>query len=764
MARKAPARQSPAGDTRVTQKPRDISTGWLFFTYFALALVYFLPAFLPGRHIYGTDYTQAGYMMYEFARQQIAAGTLPKWVPYILGGLPMFANPGSVYHPVRLLANLVLPGAWILPTLFVLQFGIAGAGMFLLTRELGCRKWVAFIAGLAFQFTGITLSAVYAGHDGRVIVATMAPLFLFLLHRGVRTGSVAAFAGMAATVGLALLSFQIQSNYYLLLAGMAWAVFALVHFGIVRTPRALARRTALGLGAVAFGFMLAAVNFLPFMEYVPDSPRGVARGYEYSTSWALPPVEVLGLFVPEHTGVVDTYRGTNPFKLNTEYAGALVFILLILGLAVSRRNRHWWFFLGLSLVALTFAFGGHTPIYRLYYDFLPGTKSFRAPSIVMFLVSLALVAMAAITLERIAQLRVDPREGTGPREPERAARFVGWLLGAATLIALAAAGVAAATNSFGASGFARFAFFTAATCLLLWLWWAAALRTGAFVVLLALVTMADLLVINRNFFTTVVAPSRMFAQDALIGSLVSAPQPSRVWILPSPDGTESNVLMLFGVEQAGGEHGNQLQRYNEYVGVGEDTYVDWHNLINVSNYVNAASIRFVLSRSELDLRLVGFRMRLHHQGGGWVYENLDARPRAYLASDIVAMADTMGALEVLRDSTFDVATRAVVYSPEPLALPATPHEGSVDIIEHTPDRVVLRAQSNRPALLVLADNWHKDWTATVNGADVPILRTNHTFRGVMVNTGASDVVFEFRPRALQTGFYLYLLGMALLLG
>src|SRR5690606_21671425 len=114
---------------------------------------------------------------------------------------------------------------------------------------------------LAYQFTGLITSWVYAGHDGRIIVATLAPLFFFLLRRGIRTERVAPFAGAAAVLGLALLSFQIQNSYYLLLGAAIWAVYSLIHLGSGKSPARLARVVGLGLGAVAAGFLLASVNF-----------------------------------------------------------------------------------------------------------------------------------------------------------------------------------------------------------------------------------------------------------------------------------------------------------------------------------------------------------------------------------------------------------------------------------------------------------------------------------------------------------------------
>jgi hypothetical protein len=740
--------------------------------YFGLSLVYFLPAFLPGRHIFGTDYLAGGYFFYEFVSDRLAAGELPKWVPYLYGGLPLFSNPGSTFYPVRLFADFLLPVTWILPFIFLVQFGVAGFGMYLLARELGCRSWVAFLAGLAFQFTGITVSAVYAGHDGRVIAATFAPIFFYFLHRGIRTGALAPFVGAAATAGFSLLSFQIQSNYYLLLGGAIWGVFGLVHLRR-RASAAVVRTAALGLAAVAFGFLLAAVNFLPFIDYVPESPRGGegGRGYAYSVSWSMPPGELLGVAVPEHAGILEHYRGENPFKLHTEYTGAVVLVLLVLGFRYSRGDRYWWFFAGLALFTLTIAFGGYTPLYRLYYEILPGTTRFRAPSISFFLFALSLVVMAALTLERLAQMRsARPVPAAGKKQerireeppPPRP------LLAAAAGVAVLAAVVAGASageaprDAAMVTGFGRFALFTLLTCGALWLWWSDRVRTIAFIALLAVLTVADLWVVNRRFFETVPPPEVTFAADDVVNFLRAQPQPNRIWVLPFGQvyRDHGNYLMRFGLEQAGGEHGNQLQRYNEFVGAGTEVYVDWANFLEAPNFMRAANIRYIVSMMELDTPF----LREVHRGSALVYEHLEALPRAYLAGEVVTAPPGQPTLDLLGSADFDVEATAVVDAATPLSLPGGPLAGSTRIVAHEPDRVVVHTTTNRAALLVLSDNYFEGWRATVNGESVPILRTNHTFRGVPVGAGTSEVVFEFHPADLYTGFYIYLVGLAVLLG
>ena len=74
-----------------------------------------------------------------------------------------------------------------------------------------------------------------------------------------------------------------------------------------------------------------------------------------------------------------------------------------------------------------------------------------------------------------------------------------------------------------------------------------------------------------------------------------------------------------------------------------------------------------------------------------------------------------------------------------------------------------RTSEAREALLVLADNYYQGWVARIEGEAAPILRVNHTMRGVVVPPGDHEVVFTYEPRDLYVGLYIHLAGMALLL-
>jgi hypothetical protein len=772
--------------------PADIEPAWTSLrtaalVYFGLAFAFFLPALLPGQGIFGTDYLAGSYPIHDVIAEQLRSGRLPKWIPHVFGGLPVFANPGSAFYPVWTVAALLIPVARIFPVLFIIQFTLAGVGLYLLLRELAVRRWIALVGGLVFQFTGITMSTVYAGHDGRAIVATLAPLFLFFLHRTVRTGRLAPAAGAAATLGFCLLSFQIQSNYYLLLGGLAWGVFCLVALGI--RGRLLPQRLALGFGAVAVAFALASVNFIPFLDYVEASPRGgEGRGYLYATSWDMAPSELAALAVPEWQGasvsdpntgeaLFPPYRGHNPFKLHTEYVGALALLLLGLGAWYGRRDRYWWFFLALAVFALSIAFGGHTPVYRLYFELLPGTRRFRAPSIAFFLVPLALAAMAGLTLERLARLRGVRRAIPARPEHSDELQVARWLAlaGIGLGLLLLVLGGAGAGDPRRAAGFARFGVFLVLTAGLLWAWLADRLQPALLVWGLALVTVADLWVIGRRFFHTVPPPQVWYQADDVVHALRDRPAGDRVWVLPvGPQyrGT-GNYLMAHQIHQAGGEHGNALMPWLEYVGAGEEIYADWHNFLGESAaFRQAANVRWIVSMLQLEGAPQFDGVRLIHGGpSALVYEDPGALPRAYLVGG-VRVTEPGGALEVMRDPAFDSRREAVLYEPPPIDLEGGAVAGAARITARRSDEVELAVTADRPALLVLAENHYPGWEATVNGESVPVLRANHTLRAIAVPPGEHQVLFRFHPPDLYLGFWITIVvlvalavyGMALAAG
>lgn len=224
---------------------------------------------------------------------------------------------------------------------------------------------------------------------------------------------------------------------------------------------------------------------------------------------------------------------------------------------------------------------------------------------------------------------------------------------------------------------------------------------------------------------------------------------------------QGNYLMKFDLHRVGGEHGNQIQRYNEFLGAGEQTYVDWHNFTQYPRFWDLSSTRYIVTAQPAQLPGVE---RVFRGRRGVVYENGDALSRAYLAERVFSSDQ---ALEVMKAPKFEPGRMAVVPSETDLPrLGAGAGEGSAgsaEVVTYEPDRVVVEVEARRPALLVLNDNYYPGWRAEVDGTAASVVRANHTFRGVTIReAGTHTVEFEFRPASLYRGLWISVASLGLM--
>jgi hypothetical protein len=84
---------------------------------------------------------------------------------------------------------------------------------------------------------------------------------------------------------------------------------------------------------------------------------------------------------------------------------------------------------------------------------------------------------------------------------------------------------------------------------------------------------------------------------------------------------------------------------------------------------------------------------------------------------------------------------------------AAPANGTVSMSHFSANRVVLDADVRQegPAWLVYVDSFHPGWSATVNGAPVPIVEANLASKGVRLDKGKSIVCFTFHDGVRTLG-------------
>jgi hypothetical protein len=113
---------------------------------------------------------------------------------------------------------------------------------------------------------------------------------------------------------------------------------------------------------------------------------------------------------------------------------------------------------------------------------------------------------------------------------------------------------------------------------------------------------------------------------------------------------------------------------------------------------------------------------------------------------------------------FDPARQVVLSGPAPIGLTGGEVAGSVEWVERNNNDMTLRVSTDRPAVLVLADNWFPAWRARIGNEEVPVLRANHSLRAVAIAPGEHTVEFYYESDPLTWSLRLTLLSLALVAG
>ena len=759
--------------------------GWASLVYAIAVITLAYPAlargFLVNPH---SDQYIAGFAFREFAAQFMrSTGGFPQWNPYLYGGMPYIAAMhGDIFYPTFLL-RLLMPTDVAMTWSFIIHVFLAGLFLYVFLRACGLGFFGALVGGLAYMIGGNVAGLVSPGHDGKLYISALLPLSLLLVLRGVHEGRRWAWGMLAIVIGLAVLSPHPQLLQYMLLTAGAFGLYvAFAEFGGTKLPRAVAvRRLAYAATSVIIGGAIGAVQYLPVREYVPFSPRAGGKGWEHAVSYSLPPEELVNTYLPQFTGMLDRYWGRNGIHFHSEYIGAVVLVLAGLGLGwyATRGGRKFtWFWLGALVVSLLWAMGGYTPFYHIVYAIVPGTKFFRAPSTMLYVVSFCVAVLAACGMDRVVSGGVRRRY------------LIGWLgasllfavLGATGGLTNVATTVAAPERADWVLENARdlalgsvrsFAFVGIALGLI----WATSTRrlpapVGASLIVAA--ATIDLWSIERAYWLFSPPASSLYATDETIEYMKRQPQPGRVIPLPLGGdlargdpflrpGGQANGLMIHDVRSVLGYHGNQLGRYDALLGDGRQ--------IANPNLWALTNARFWLTNTD-SLPIPGVRRvvgPVRNAAGSMVYlfELPGDNPLAWLAPVMVKAPDDQ-VLSTILDPRFDVRrvalfdTAAAVAGQTISALPP-PLSARVTVSRYEPGRIDLALDTPSPAgsAMVISENYYPGWTATANGQPAKVGRADLTLIGVELPAGTRTVELRFDSAPYHAGKVVTLIALGL---
>jgi hypothetical protein len=91
------------------------------------------------------------------------------------------------------------------------------------------------------------------------------------------------------------------------------------------------------------------------------------------------------------------------------------------------------------------------------------------------------------------------------------------------------------------------------------------------------------------------------------------------------------------------------------------------------------------------------------------------------------------------------------FVPERLETIVDDAERLAEIVDEIPSRITVSLDMQTPGLVVLANLWDKGWSAYLDEKPLPILRTNHAVRGVVVPAGRGTLEFRYEPASFTWG-------------
>ncbi len=804
-ARAAQERAEPKPGTTVPHL-----AGWVPGAVFVgLTVLLFRDFLFSDRMLFGNDTLGLGYVARAFYADALAEGTFPRWAPLLLGGTPFLEalSGGDSLYPPSLFLLLLMEPYRALGWKLVIHFAAAGFFMFGWARSLGASRPGALLGGTAYMLAPYFVSLVHPGHDGKIFVTALAPLLFWAAERHFQRPTYGSVAGIALVVGLVISTTHFQMAYFLFGAVGLYALFR--SFVVWRSaregrpgnPAAGPLRFALFLSASLAGAGLAAGQLVPAVDYVTEYSRRVQTtreaagesGVAWSSSWSIHPEEAMALVIPEFAGnnaggaawAEGSYWGRNVLKDNHESAGLVVLLLAAVAVAAGPRRRLAWFFSGLAGLVLLFALGAHTPVWRIFYEVVPGIRLFRAPSQAMFLFALSASTLAALGLDRV--LTLSAADAADRRRVFRTLWGASALLGAVAVLAATGALTSlwtsvvytdadparldrlAALEPFIVRGASISFLVTIATAAVVWGCAEARLAPAAAAAALVVLVAADELRVSSTF-VQVIDFEQWAAPDPNMEEVLrregGAGEPFR--LLSFRQNAQDVRPALYGIELAGGHHPNDLSRYRELVGMvgsGLPEHLlddDIRRLLNV-RYILWPDYQF--GQSIGGMPLVSRTTLPDGRPFETVLED-SGLPRARLVGQVVVRSDEEAVPYMLSDA-FDPEREVVLPEPAPIELTGEPPQGSVEWLERSANQLRLAVVTDRPAMLVVADNWFPAWRATVDGEEAPLLRAYHTLRAVPVTAGSHEVVMQYRSDVVRTSLWVslaFLLGLTALVG
>ncbi len=767
-------------------------------------IIMFPQMVIEGKAFSKGDDTESAASMVEYAREEAEVREYPMWCPYIFGGFPglaagAYSNYEEMGAPYSFAYKYTSPRWWAdqvsIRVLFLggfssplgssarwylVLFLYGGLLTYLLLRRIDFSPIIAFMGSMLIAWNPYLISLATAAHGGKMMTFIYMPLILLLAYRVMEKRRILDAALLAVAFGWQIaVGGHTQVLFYSVVAvGLLYLTWLFFDLRENKSPSALLPGVYIVL-AFLLGFGTGALWYIPLMEFVGHSIRGIAPafaegaqpGYSMAdaTMWSFHPQELLTLIVPSWFGLQSPYYwGTMPFTSSSFYFGVVPLLFAVLAF-FGKKDRLFWGLLVIAVFSFLLSMGSHfQSFYSLFFNFLPFFNKFRTPSLIMLLFVMSAVVFAAYGIRFVLSL--------GEDEKWKKRFLICTLVCAALLVLFLVAGDALAGmfGSFAKAGEERqykpeqiqqlyqirvdmfrkdamlAAFFLTLGFGACWLHLSRKLKATGFALILVLITVVDLWRFSHQFFEPQPASTTLAGLRPNAVTEYLRQDKSVFRVMPLGRIMQDNRWGAWEIASLGGYHGAKLRSYQDLLDYVAFKGADPRLPINLP-FFNAMNCKYFIAEGLLPPES-GFEQVAQDQNEKWVlYKNPNAMSRVYFVDSVEVISDRKAALTRLAEPGFKWRNSAILTESLPGQIKVDSLR-SAEITEYVPHAVSIKAKCSAPSLLVLSDAFYEPgWSVRVNGQPSKIFQVNNFVRGVYLQPGEHEVVYEYTGKYEKRG-------------
>lgn len=766
------------------------------------------------------------YSWRYYARERIRQGEIPLWNPYELGGNVLLANSQSaVLYPPNLLLYLFPLSVGINLVTF-LHTLLTGWMMYGLLRLLQMHPAAALTGAFVWMFCALQIVWMEFQTPTAALCWLPGILASWELGMKRGSWRWRVF-GSGTGIMLSLVAGHLHFAFYVLLAFVVYALYRTLSEMLEQSrDRASWRQAVKPVGlmcaTLVFGIALSMATMLPVLEMGSMNFRGV-KDYPSSVALRLPPENLLTLLIPNLFGnprdaivvaedgrlmVGNGYTGKFEFIEYAHYLGIPALILSLSGIFLSLRI--WLrlrrgaggassstfgspFFFALAILGLLLAMG--TPICSFFFYLVPGYKQFNATGRALSLFCLGMSGMAAMGVHLLLTAMADAeREKKIALRLLMASSFVVLLAGLTAFPGMGLVWQQLFTDQWygylmaGMRNMLVFVGLTAITILAIQLTAKRSdvkaestvrMQPGLVVWILPLLCIADLWTWGYRF-NPVTDPAMLYF-PTVASDFLRATFPDRVLSQENPSrGIKSfivpNYNVVVGYREVQGANSLHTRRYHELMEktvlyeerTGRGAFPDpntvrvpwrWHPVLDMLNVRYITTEKSGVVTNSAVSRALSAEMTVWKTPSPWGRAWMAGRAEPF--PGVEEMVRAMGE-RYFRSPREETRNSVYLETPPP---PMDPQagEGTVEVTQFTPHRMVAESRSPAVGLAVFSETFFPGWRARVNGRPAEILIANYILRAVPTTVGDSQIELVYDPASFRFGLYLTCLSLAVML-